>query len=65
MNPGVDEKVLKYYSDLFKKVFDTPEFKEYEKDSAMQDVFMDYAGWTEYSKKVYEEYLEYISKINY
>lgn len=65
MNPGADEKVLKYYSDLFKKVFDTPEFKQYVKDSAMQDIFMDYAGWTDYSKKVYEEYLEYFAKIQY
>ena len=50
MPPGVTKEQVDYYVDLFKKVRETPEWKEFMEDGAFNQTFMtgaEYAKWVE------------------
>ncbi|MDF2675122.1 MAG: hypothetical protein K0R09_3391 [Clostridiales bacterium] len=65
MNAGVPEEVAKYYSDLFKKVTETPEWKEFLESNVMGDQFMGYDEYEKFSNELsgkYKTYMELIQK---
>lgn len=63
MNPGVKPEVLKYYSDLFKKVSETAEWKEFTAKGAMTPVFMPYTDYAKFAKDTAEDYTKYLAMV--
>lgn len=63
MNPGVADEVLAFYSDLFQKVCETQDWKDFVKANAMADAFMGYKEWTEYAKEVKDDYTTYLAMV--
>ena len=64
MNPGVKPEVLEYYSNLFKKVSETPEWEDFVKKNSMEAAFMDYKTYAKFSKEMYADYDKYLKLIN-
>ena len=64
MNPGVKPEVLEYYSNLFKKVSETPEWEDFVKKNSMEAAFMDYKKYAKFSKEMYADYDKYLKLIN-
>lgn len=63
MAPGVDPKVQAYYSDLFKRVSETPEWKEFLKSGNMGDAYMDYKAFAAHAVTMKERYATYLGMI--
>ena len=63
MNPGVKPEVLKFYSDLFKKVAETKEWKEFAQKGAMEEAFMPYDEYAKFAKDMYADYEKYLAKV--
>ena len=63
MNPGVDEAVLAYYSDLFRQVSETPEWKEFTETNAMSDIFKPYDEFSDYAKEMLDDYSTYLAMV--
>lgn len=63
MASGVDPKVQAYYSDLFKRVSETPEWKEFLKSGNMGDAYMDHKAFAAYAVTMKEKYATYLKMI--
>ncbi len=63
MEKTVPTEAVVYYSDLFKKVSETPEWKEYLAANCMADMFMDYQEYAEFNKDILDNYQKYIDII--
>lgn len=63
MNPGVDEAVLDYYSDLFRQVSETPEWQEFLDTNFMSNAFMDHKEYAEFSKELLQDYTTFLELI--
>jgi putative tricarboxylic transport membrane protein len=65
MNPGVSKEVREYYSDLFKKVSETKEWKDFTEQNGMTSAYMPYNEYAKFAKEMaadYEKYLGLIKK---
>ena len=61
MPPGVTQEQVNYYVDLFKKVRETPEWKDLMKNGAFNQTFMtgaEYAKWVANEEKRHEELMK-------
>ncbi len=61
MPPGVTPEQVNFYVDLFKKVRETPEWKDLMKNGAFNQTFMtgaDYVKWVENEEKRHEELMK-------
>ena len=63
MAPGVDPKVQAYYSDLFKRVSETPEWKEFLKAGNISDAYMDHKAFAAYAVTMKERYANALAMI--
>ncbi len=63
MNPGVSEKVRAYYSELFQKVSETDEWKDFTETNGMSNIFINYSGYESYVNEMYEDYSKYLELI--
>ena len=57
MPAGVDQEVVDFYVDLFTKVRETPEWKEFMQNGAFTQTFMsgdEYAAWVADAAKLHE-----------
>lgn len=63
MNQGVSEEIRAYYSDLFQKVSETDEWKDFTKTNGMSNIFMNYSGYESYVNEMYEDYSKYLELI--
>ena len=63
MNADVPEEVAKYYSDLFKKVSETEEWKVFAEENVMDEEFMDYEEYVQFSSQLAEQYKTFMEMI--
>lgn len=63
MNPDLDENVQAYYSDLFKRVSETEDWKQFINSNNMTNSFMDYKQYAEFSNGLKEKYTTYLSLV--
>ncbi len=57
------DEAVAYYSDLFMKVSETDEWKDYVKTNCMQDLIKDSAGYTDYMSHLIEVYTSNIKEL--
>jgi putative tricarboxylic transport membrane protein len=56
--PNMPKEVLEWYVDLFKKVYETPDFKKYLEDGALKPAFStgaEYTKWVEQNEKLHKD----------
>ena len=61
MPAGVTQDQVDFYVDLFKKVRETPDWKEFMEAGAFNDTFMtgaDYAKWVEKSESAHKDLMK-------
>ena len=63
MNADVPEEAVKYYSELFKKVSETEEWKKFAEDNVMAQVYLDYEDYMEYSSDLADQYSIFMEMI--
>jgi tripartite-type tricarboxylate transporter receptor subunit TctC len=61
--PGMSKEAIAFYSDLIKKIFDTPEFQEYLKSNSLTPSLVVGEDFAKLSDKVGETYTPLIKKI--
>ncbi len=64
MNAGIPEEVVKYYSELFKKVSETEEWQSFLTENVMAKAYMDYKEYQKFNDRLADNYKTYFEIIN-